>query len=83
MTDSPHDLIPLDEAEEAGAYHLPGAPASPAPRGFKLEPFDAIRFEPREEWLVKRVIPRQGVGVLYGRPGSLKSFVAWSRASKK
>lgn len=31
---------------------------------------------PKEEFLVKRLIPRQGFGVLYGASGSLKSFIA-------
>jgi hypothetical protein len=31
-----------------------------------------------EEFLIKRLVPRQGFGVLYGASGSLKSFVAVS-----
>ncbi len=42
---------------------------------FILERFDSITFDTAEEWLVKHIFPRQGVGVLYGRSQSLKSFV--------
>ena len=42
---------------------------------FELEPWSQIVFENSEEWLVKRVLPRRGLAAIYGRPGSLKSFV--------
>jgi hypothetical protein len=84
------DLIPIDEAlvadaavldvappqEPPGVYDPPGEPASAAHPKFTLEPFATICFDSREEWLVKRIMPRQGVGALYGRSQSLKSFVA-------
>jgi hypothetical protein len=79
MSDDIAPLRPLEEFEEASIYDdapLPeeppgffdpfGEPASSAPRKFALEPFEAICFESREEWLVKRLIPRQGVGAVYG-----------------
>lgn len=47
---------------------------------FTVEPFDAIRFETSEEWLVKRVIPRQGVGAIFGKSQAFKSFVALNLA---
>ncbi|MEJ0095434.1 MAG: AAA family ATPase [Methylocella sp.] len=54
----------------------PGAPMSPSRLKFILEPFDAIRFDISEEWFVKKLIPRQGVAVIYGKSQSFKSFVA-------
>jgi hypothetical protein len=88
MSDDIAPLRPLEDFEEASIYDdapLPeeplgffdpvGAPASSAPRKFALEPFEAIVFESREEWLVKRLIPRQGVGAFYGASQSFKSFV--------
>jgi hypothetical protein len=42
---------------------------------FALEPFSEIGFESREEWLIKRTLPRQGVAAVYGRSKSLKSFL--------
>jgi RecA-family ATPase len=52
----------------------------PSTRGlsqFILEPWPQIAFDCREEWLVKRVLPRKGIAVIYGKPASLKSFVAF------
>lgn len=55
------------------------------PKLFVLEAFEDIKFEAREEWLVKRLLPRQGVAVIYGKSQSFKSFVvtdlAWHIAS--
>jgi hypothetical protein len=52
----------------------------PSTRGlsqFILEPWPQIAFDCREEWLVKRVLPCKGIAVIYGKPASLKSFVAF------
>jgi DNA replication protein DnaC len=57
--------------------------ATPAPdaeqkaqrRTLTLEAWDEIRDEP-VEWLIDRVIPKQGFVALYGPPGSFKSFIA-------
>jgi RecA-family ATPase len=43
---------------------------------FKLVPFDDIRFIASEEWLIKKLVPRQGVVVLFGSPKAFKSFIA-------
>jgi hypothetical protein len=43
---------------------------------FAAERINGIGFESREEFLVKRLIPQQGIGVLYGASQSLKSFIA-------
>lgn len=42
---------------------------------FTLEPFDDIRFDANESWLVKGLLPQQGTAVIYGEPGTYKSFV--------
>jgi AAA domain len=57
-------------------------PASKPPRPrFAVEAFEDIRFDSCEEWLIKRLLPRRGVGVFYGASQSFKSFlvshVAW------
>ncbi len=70
----PDNAAPMPE-EPPGFFDPVGAPASLAPRKFTLEPFETICFESREEWLVKRLIPRQGVGAFYGASQSFKSFV--------
>ena len=35
-----------------------------------------IKFDGKEEWLIKGFLPRRGVAAIYGKPGSFKSFVA-------
>jgi hypothetical protein len=47
-----------------------------ASRKFILERWSEITFDSAEEWLVKRVVPRRGVAVIYGKPATFKSFVA-------
>lgn len=59
--------VPLDEPE-AGEAAVPGRPRFYA---FPLEEFLAI---PRPQWLVKRLIPRAELVVVYGASGSGKSF---------
>jgi putative DNA primase/helicase len=34
-----------------------------------------ITFDPDEEWLVDRLLPRIGLAALYGGPGSVKTFI--------
>jgi hypothetical protein len=57
-------------------YEPPGFPAASQKPKFVLERFSEITFDADEEWLIKRVFPRQGVGVLFGKSGSTKSFLA-------
>ena len=52
-----------------------GATDAPRPK-FVLEPFSRIQFDAKAEWLVKKILPRQGVAAIYGRFGSFKSFIA-------
>lgn len=42
---------------------------------FALEPFGSITTALNEEWLVKRLLPRQGVVAFYGASQSFKSFI--------
>jgi hypothetical protein len=57
-------------------YEPPGFPAASQKPKFVLERFSEITFNADEEWLIKHVFPRQGVGVLFGKSGSTKSFHA-------
>jgi hypothetical protein len=43
---------------------------------FAAEAISDIRFDPRSESIVKRVVPKQGIGALFGASQSLKSFLA-------
>ena len=51
-------------------------PEAPPPEGaveavtaarFKLERWSEITFEPRGEWLIKKVLPRRGLAAIYGK----------------
>jgi hypothetical protein len=48
---------------------------SPAQK-FKLDPWELIRRDPGGEWLVKKLVPKIGAGILFGESQSFKSFVA-------
>jgi AAA domain len=54
----------------------PARPAAQAVSKFKLERWSEIDFAADEEWLIKGVLPRRGLAVIYGRPKAFKSFVA-------
>ncbi|MGA2495918.1 MAG: AAA family ATPase [Roseiarcus sp.] len=56
------------------------APLPPRRPKFVIEAFDAIAFVGRDEWMVKRLIPRHGVGCIFGASQSFKSFAALSLA---
>lgn len=48
----------------------------PKPKQFELIPFERITFDGAEEWLVKGLLPRQGVAAFFGAKSSFKSFAA-------
>jgi hypothetical protein len=55
---------PVGEARENGANK------------FKLVRWGESAFDPNEEWRIKHIMPMKGVGLIYGKSQSLKSFVA-------
>ena len=78
--------------DEPGDLSPPlGEPMRPTHHRFRLEPFASIQSNLAEEWLIKKLFPVKGVAAIFGKPGSLKSFVAldmslhialgWSTAS--
>jgi hypothetical protein len=71
----PTGYVPLDSVEpwERGEPQF-GPPPEKSSK-FILEPWSEIDFDNAEEWLVKRVLPRRGVVVVFGKPASFKSFV--------
>jgi AAA domain len=73
----PAGYVPLESTEpwERGAPDI--GPSAGKPSRFILEPWSEITFDSCEEWLVKRFLPRRGVAVVYGKPASFKSFVAF------
>jgi len=51
--------------------------ATPAPsRKFTLEKFDKIQLSSAGEWLIKKLVPRTGTGILFGESQSFKTFAA-------
>src|SRR5580704_8305626 len=70
-------MTPEAKLTSLGVRQLsPAADALPPPLKFILERWSEIVFDGREEWLIKRVLPRRGLAAIYGKPGSFKSFVA-------
>jgi hypothetical protein len=59
--------------------------AQPKPHRFKIEHFCDIEPPSGEEWLIKGIIPKEGVGTIFGNSGTYKSFsaidVAWHIAA--
>jgi AAA domain len=51
------------------------APLAPKKPKFQLTPFNDIKFEMTEEWLIKKLLPRKGVAAIYGASGSVKTFI--------
>ena len=73
-------IVSIEEIEADGprdGYNPPGAPATPPRPKFALEHWPDIAFVAWAEWLIKHVLPRQGLAAIYGKPGSFKSFVAF------
>jgi AAA domain len=92
MSEGNPQYVPLDEIEGAAIYGDSPLPEEPPgffypvgesiaakPNKFKFESVADIlaNFNPgNEEWLVKKLLPRVGVGTLFGQSMSFKSFVA-------
>jgi AAA domain len=49
---------------------------SPPSARFKLIDWNDIAFDAREQWLIEDVLPLRGLGLVFGKQGSFKSFVA-------
>jgi hypothetical protein len=64
-----------DDPPHDGAPPI-GEPVDAAASRFKLEDWNDIDFDPNTEWRVEDVLPMHGLGLIYGKPGSFKSFVA-------
>ncbi|ARN80686.1 AAA family ATPase [Methylocystis bryophila] len=67
----------IDAAEPYDRYNPPGAPAGPPRVKFHLEHWRDIAFTGFAEWLIKHVLPLQGLAAIYSKPGSFKSFIAF------
>jgi hypothetical protein len=80
-----HTREELDALIEATPPFIPDTEAppiqpgeAPSPR-FKLIPFEELKPNPAPDYLIKGLIPRAGIVVLWGEPKSLKSF--WATAA--
>jgi hypothetical protein len=70
--------VPIDY--DYHPYEPPGFPAQPQKPKFVLERFSDIAFDHKEEWLVKGIVPRHGVGAFYGQSESFKTFLIYHLA---
>src|ERR1700722_9622617 len=57
-----------------------GNGASPPSALFKLIDWNDIAFDASEQWLIEDVLPLRGLGLVFGKQGSFKSFVAMGLA---
>jgi hypothetical protein len=64
--------------EDGPCDHAPpyGEPIERGENRFKLVRWGESTFDPNEEWRIKHIMPMKGVGLIYGKSQSLKSFVA-------
>lgn len=69
------DEVRQQERQQREQAKPNGHAAKATPR-FKLLGLDDLDDRPDDDWLIEGMLPRQGVGVLYGRWKSFKSFVA-------
>jgi hypothetical protein len=71
--------------QQATAKVVPFDPKATKPSPFKLEHWCDLPPPTGEEWLVKGLLPKQGVGTLFGASGAFKSFgaidLAWHIAA--
>jgi len=64
-------------AQGNGADKDRGAPPiGNEPVRFTLEDWNDVTFDPDEEWLIEGVLSKRGLGLIFGKPKSFKSFVA-------
>lgn len=66
--------------EDFDEYVPPGEPMEQTRKAFPLQFIGALTADYRNQWLVKGLLPKTGLCVVYGSPGSGKSFAVLSMA---
>jgi len=66
----------VDQAFDALVSNVKKANGEAKPKHFELVPFERIKFDGAEEWLLKGLLPKQGVAAFFGAKSSFKSFAA-------
>jgi KaiC/GvpD/RAD55 family RecA-like ATPase len=66
--------------EEFDQYVPPGEAVEPTRKAFSLQFIGALTADYSNQWLLKGLLPRTGLCVVYGPPGSGKSFAVLSLA---
>ena len=56
-------------------YQPPGEPSKPH-KLFPLQFIGSLKADLSNAWLIKGILPKTGLAVIYGSPGSGKSFAA-------
>lgn len=70
-------LVDAGVLDEADVTPTPAEPQSPGPsarRGLRALRLDELQQMPKASWLIKGVLPKQGLACLYGPSGVGKSF---------
>ena len=71
-----HPADDFGELDQEYAKAEGKAPSGPAPDAFPFTMLDAVAASLKNQWIIKGLIPRAGLGVIYGAPGSGKTAVA-------
>jgi hypothetical protein len=66
--------------EEFDEYIPPGEAIEPSRKAFPLQFIGALTADFSSQWLIKGLLPKTGLAVVYGPPGSGKSFAVLSLA---
>ncbi|MBI3480443.1 MAG: AAA family ATPase [Nitrosomonadales bacterium] len=75
----PHEIFNTHGAPPVGMR--PVGDSARAAAGFTLLSSGDLRKLPAQDWLVKGVLPMQGVAAIFGGPGSAKSFLVLDLAN--
>jgi len=74
------DLTRAAPSEASPAQTSSPTPAAQGRARFASTPIHELRDRPLADYHIKGVLPRAGLAVIYGEPGSGKSFIAWDMA---
>lgn len=75
------EQIPDEYAMHAGIVEADEAAAAPQPSRFAILTVAELMAQPPTRWTVRDLIPQSGLGVVYGGPGSGKTFLMLDMAA--
>jgi AAA domain len=80
MNDGGDQIVHLDKQRERHTRGSRPNGGDPPSARFKLIDWNDIAFDASEQWLIEDVLPLRGLGLVFGKQGSFKSFVAMGLA---